>query len=137
MSLKLTESTAVIKSMTEVHRNLEKLIEHLKETYMTIADGRNKDNQVVKECIVKTLTLDARTLLETFESESAVYENRRRKIEFDVLFNPCTCLTELEIIATCIQEAVKIASPASLNSSSASFSRQKYKNSSRVSQSQD
>jgi len=66
MSLKLNESTAVIKGMADIHKNLEKIIEHLKETYLTIADGRNKESQVIKESIVKTLTLDARSLLETF-----------------------------------------------------------------------
>lgn len=66
------------------------------------------------ECLRKTLTLDAQSLLETFENEGIAYEARRKKTEFDVVFNP-------ELLKTVLAESIKISSPSiSLSASNVS-----------------
>lgn len=102
------------------------MIEQLKETCATIAEGRRgNSNFTVPECLKNTLTLNEQALLDTFEKESVSYEARRRKVEFEVSFSPGNNAHHVELFRAAIGEALKVASPKPINVSEASFSRPK------------
>ena len=49
----------------------------------------------IPDCIKTTLTLNEQALVDSFEKEGLSYENRRKRVEFEVVFNPCTlCLMQ-------------------------------------------
>jgi hypothetical protein len=73
--------------MSDIHLKLESIIEQLKETCSILAEGR-RGSQSVPECIKNTITLNEQGLIDSFEKEGMAYEARRRKVEFEVVFNP-------------------------------------------------
>jgi hypothetical protein len=85
---RINESSGILKGMADIHGKLEELIEQLKENCSTLVEG-HRSSVSVTDCIRTTLTLNEQGLLDSFEKESVAYEARRRKVEFEVYFNPC------------------------------------------------